>query len=120
MEHGASMGVAAADAYLVRESQGELDLVRGDVGVPPAHDGAGNGGGPRAEGSASNTEGAHDGCGCGGDAIADAVAVVLEGDAEVLLLGGCTRESTAFPVSASSLLTSTTTVDTSLGSSLSM
>ena len=73
MEHGASMGVAAADAYLVRESQGELDLVRGDVGVPPAHDGAGNGGGPRAEGSASNTEGAHDGCGCGGDAIADAL-----------------------------------------------
>jgi hypothetical protein len=54
----------------MRESQGKLDLVGGDVGVAPALEGAGDSGGPYAEGGAGNAKGAHDGIGGGEDAIA--------------------------------------------------
>jgi hypothetical protein len=62
--------VGAGDAYLVRKGEGELDLVRGDLGVTATLDGAGDGGGPRAEGGTGETEGAHDGWRGGEDAIA--------------------------------------------------
>lgn len=51
----------AGGAYLVRQSQGELDLVRGDLSISTALDGAGDGGRARAKGGTGNAEGAHDG-----------------------------------------------------------
>lgn len=74
------------------ESERELELVRGDVGVAPALERAREGRGPYAEGGARNTEGAHDGFGGGEDAIA-VLPVPLRGvfgdrpPAEVLQLG---------------------------------
>ncbi len=62
----------AAGSYLVRQSEGELDLVRGDLSVSTALDGAGDGGRARAEGGAGNAEGAHDEWRGGEDAIAGA------------------------------------------------
>lgn len=56
----------------MRKSQGELDLVRGDLSVSTALDGAGDGGRARAEGGTGNAEGAHDGWMWGDDAIAGA------------------------------------------------
>jgi hypothetical protein len=52
------------------QSERELDLVRGDVGVAPALERAGDGSGPYAEGGAGNAKGVHDEIGGGEDAIA--------------------------------------------------
>lgn len=47
-------------AYLVRKSERELDLVRGNVGVASSCQGSGKGCGTSPDGCTSDTEGVHD------------------------------------------------------------
>lgn len=47
--------------HLVREGQGQLDLVRGDVGVGPPGRGVADGGGADSECRADDAEGTHGG-----------------------------------------------------------
>jgi hypothetical protein len=54
----------------VWKSEGELDLVRGDLGIASTLEGASDGNWPRANGSPGDTEGVHDGWRGGEDAIA--------------------------------------------------
>jgi hypothetical protein len=53
----------------VRQSQRDLELVRGDLGVASALERAGNGGGARADGSPSDAEGVHGGWSDGEDQL---------------------------------------------------
>jgi hypothetical protein len=62
--------VARGDAYLMWQSQGELDLVRCDVRIPSSLDRGMDGSGAHAERCPGNAKRAHGGVGNGEDAIA--------------------------------------------------